>query len=300
MAGEDDGESRLPGFVKGLVVVVAFIGMSALFAMLMRPLASPRQPAPTIAIPPPLAAAKGASPLPAPTGQAAIASPSLVAGPKVAILVTEIGDDMALGERAIEKLPLAIGLAFLPGRPISRPLAAKARADGHETWIGLPMQPKSWPRVSPGANTLLVGDPPTENVKRVEWALEQIDRPVGAYTMMGSAFTANATAMQPVAAALNRHKVVLLDARSTGATVAADTVRKAGGRALSNNLFIDADPRPTAINAALDQLARQAKARGQAVGIARALPVTLAALPGWADGLAERGVTLVPPSSLAQ
>src|SRR3546814_17318756 len=67
------------------------------------------------------------------------------------------------------------------------------------------MQPKGWPRVSPGPNTLLVDDPAAINAKRVEWALAQVDRPSGAYTMMGSAFTSSATAMAPVADAIRRH-----------------------------------------------------------------------------------------------
>src|SRR3546814_1072286 len=92
---------------------------------------------------------------------------------------------------------------------------------------------------------------------------------------MGSAFTIEASAMAPVAAAIKRHGLVFLDARSISGTVAAKTVAAAGGRALSNDLFIDADPRPDAISAALERLAKQARSRGQAIGIARALPVTI-------------------------
>src|SRR3546814_181356 len=193
---------------------------------------------------------------------APVAAPVQINGPKIAILVTELGADATAGATAIEKLPAAFGIAFVPGAAATRSLAKMARVDGHEVWIGLPMQPKAWPKVSPGPKTLLVADPPATNAKRVEWALSQVERPVGAYTMMGSAFTIDASAMAPVAAAIKRHGLVFLDARSISGTVAAKTVTTAGGRALSNDLFLDADPRPGAIRAALERLAQQARPRG--------------------------------------
>src|SRR3546814_1927062 len=75
--------------------------------------------------------------------------------------------------------------------------------------------------------------------------------------MMGSAFTSSATAMAPVADAIRRHGIVLLDARSIGATVAARTVEEAGGKALSNDMFVDGEPTRRAISTALDRLIRQ-------------------------------------------
>src|SRR3546814_17882881 len=100
--------------------------------------------------------------------------------------------------------------------------------------------------------------------------------------------------MAPVADAIRRHGIVLLDARSIGATVAARTVEEAGGKALSNDMFVDGEPTRRAIRTALDRLIRQAKARGHALGIARGLPVTLDLLPARGAKLEERGVASVP------
>lgn len=284
--------------IQGLVIFAAFAAVSVLFVMLLRPLSQPNAGGGMMASPD--AAAKAATADSAPAIDAQPQSPQpLPAGPKVAVLVTEIGADEAMGVTSIEKLPAPIGLAFLPAEPASRALARKARLDGHEVWIGLPMQPKGWPKISPGQNTLLVNDPSPVTAQKLEWALSRIDRPTGAYTMMGSAFTADAAAMKPVAAAIRKHDLVLLDARSVSATVAAKTVIEAGGRALTNNMFIDADASPAAINAALKNLAAQAKTRGHAVGIARAIPATVALIPGWAEGLEAQGIALVPPSRLA-
>lgn len=310
MADEPAHKGLASRIFNGFLIAVAFVAVSMLFTMMLRPLAQPRQGAQVaaareIALPEAALAARqpearpgfSEATIPAPAGP--LKPAALPEGPKIAILVTELGGDEARGNNAIDKLPAVFGLAFLPGQKASRPLARKAAAAGHEIWIGLPMQPKGWPRISPGPNTLLVDAPPTENAKRVEWALAQVDRPAGAYTMMGSAFTASAAAMAPVADAIRRHDIVLLDARSIGATVAAKSVRAAGGKALSNDMFIDGEPTRKAISAALDRLVRQARANGEAIGIARGLPVTLDMLPAWAATLEEKGVTLVPPARLA-
>ena len=282
--------------LKGLGLIIVFVGLTALFSVVLRPLAldggqTGNMPAPVVESPAHATANPAANP-----AERQEAQPG---GPKVAILVTELGTDAAFAAAAIEKLPPVFGLAFLPAGESSRLLAKRARLYGHEVWVGLPMQPRGWPKVSPGPNTLLLADPAGANAQRAEWVLGQVDRPVGVYTMMGSAFTADAAAMAPVADVVRQHGVVLLDARSVGNSVAARVVTEAGGRALTNDMFIDNDPNPAAIAAALDRLAARAQMHGQAVGIARALPATLQQLPQWAEQLDNTGVTLVPPSRLA-
>src|SRR3546814_18443567 len=100
--------------------------------------------------------------------------------PKIAILVTELGGDAELGVTAIDRLPAGFGLAFLPGQAATRTLARRAAAVGHEVWVGLPMQPQGWPRVSPGPNTLLVDDTEVINAQRAELAPGPVDRLSGA------------------------------------------------------------------------------------------------------------------------
>src|SRR3546814_20892690 len=46
---------------------------------------------------------------------APVAAPVQINGPKIAILVTELGADATAGATAIGKLPAAFGIAFVPG-----------------------------------------------------------------------------------------------------------------------------------------------------------------------------------------
>jgi len=299
------------------LLLVLFAALTALFTILLRPLVpvvvhggagAPTAPpvdgwkatpgfGPSVLLP------RHGQPASAPAATAAVPSPSaekLPVGPKVAIIVTELGLDPGRERRMIDRLPPQISLAFLPAAAASHDLAVYAALQGREVWIGLPMQPRGWPRISPGEGMLKLGDPPARNARRVEWALGRIDNPMGAYVMMGSAFTTDAAALAPVAQAVRRHGIVLLDTRSTPHSRVAAVVGAAGGRVLVNNIFIDHRTSAAAIDANLAQLVAQARRHGTAIGLARALPVTVERVSAWAATLDKAGVTLVPAARLAR
>ena len=133
-------------------------------------------------------------------------------------------------------------------------------------------------------------------MRRLQRVLAQIPNAAGDYTMMGSAFTADANAMQPVARAIAQRGLPLIDSRVVAATVAARSMTEAGGKSLSNALFLDDEPRRDAIRRKLDRLTRTATHDGQAVTLARALPTTMDALAAF-DAKAA-GVTMVNPTML--
>lgn len=297
---------------RSLAFLLLFAATAVLAARLLEPLASPQativQPVtPTPAAPPaaprtaavnppepPPAPAK-AEPAPAPVVEPTPFRPDFK-GPRVAVVLTEVGDNPTQARAAIEVLPPEIGLAFTP-YPNIVSLAATARTDGHEVWVGLPMQPKSWPRVSPGKNTLLVGAPPAENLRRLDWALARVGGAVGVTGIMGSAFTESAAAMRPLFVELKNRNLAYLDGRASGRSIGVPTAKAAGVRAAANDRFLDESGRLTDNLAALE---RQAKLQGQAVGYARPLPATVAALKDWATTLEGKGILLVPPSTLTK
>ena len=65
-------------------------------------------------------------------------------------------------------------------------------------------------------------------------------------------------------------------------------------------LDIDAVPAPNEIAAALSDLESRARHDGQAIGVARPLPASVAGIVHWAQALKDRGVVLVPVSALAR
>jgi uncharacterized protein len=228
---------------------------------------------------------------------AAIIPAKASAKPRVAILVANLGITPALAQAAIMSLPAEIGLGFSPyGTDLAR-LTSAARAGGHEVWVGIPMQPRRYPAIDPGKNTLLVGVSATENIRRFDWALAQVPGPrTGFYNMMGSAFTADGAALRPVLLAAGKQSLFFLDAKSGGDTQGPKIAAGAGVRAALASGFLDDDPAQLA--AKLAALVKTAKASGAAVGLVEPDTATFAALASWRDTLAAEGVELVPVSNI--
>ena len=303
-------ERPRPSALQILLLVALFAGAALLFAQLLRPLAAPvveaKAAAPTSAVrveppapTPPAAPAPPPGTAPAVEVAAAPTPPPYAPafeGPRIAIVLTDVGDNPAQARAAIAALPPNVGLAFTPYPDVAA-LTRAARADGHEILAGLPMQPRSWPRVSPGDNTLLVGATAADNLRRLDWALARVGGAAGVTGIMGSAFTENEAAMRPVLGEVGKRGLAYLDARASGRSVGVATARAAGVRAAANDRFLDESGSLAANLAALEQ---QAKIQGSAIGYARPLPTTLAALQAWAATLDAKGILLVPPSSLAE
>nr|WP_243451742.1 divergent polysaccharide deacetylase family protein [Sphingosinicella soli] len=225
---------------------------------------------------------------------------AIPAGPIVAIILTELGPNATAAKAAIDRLPAAVSLAFSPYADASRELAKTARAGGHEVWLSVPMQPKSYPRVNPGKNVLLTAQTPAENIRRLDWALSRVEAPVGITNMMGSAFTESAAAMRPLLGAVKARQLFYLDARSSGRSVGETEARAIGLAAATNDRFLD-EPETTAnIRRNLDDLVATAKRRGYAVGYARPVSATIGEIERWSAELEAKGVTLVGASLVAR
>ncbi|MEX6725212.1 divergent polysaccharide deacetylase family protein [Parapedomonas caeni] len=331
-ADDADGEGGAPRplwqwVVLGVAALGLFIGLTTLFAGLLRPAAGPADPvAMTVAgvdavtpvpqaVPaaldagaaatakpsPPKApgsdAAPAVTPPPAPVG--AVAAGTRPAGPRVAILITEAGLNSATTRRAIETLPAAVAIGFSPHASGLAGQAAAARAAGHEVWIGVPMEPKRYPAIDPGPNTLLRSMPAAENLRRLDWALARVARPDGVYSMMGSAFTSDPSALRPVLTRMAERRLRFVDARSIGSTRGPALARELGLAFALNDRFIDDKTDLAHVERALGDLAGIARSRGHAIGLTRPLPETLDPLNEWLAGLPEKGITLVPLSAMA-
>ncbi|MEE4350650.1 MAG: divergent polysaccharide deacetylase family protein [Pacificimonas sp.] len=226
--------------------------------------------------------------------------PALPSGPLVAIVLTEIGTAPARDLAAIAALPGAISLAAAPRAERVSVIADAARTGGHELLASLPMEPNAYPRVDPGPLTLRVGVSPEDNVRSLEAVLDRFEDIDGVTGMMGSRFTRDRAALAPVMAALSDRELAYIDQRAVVGSVAEAEARAAGLASRTNDLFIDEPATAASIAARLRALTATAQERGWAIGYARPLPETVAALADYADAAPENGVTLVGVVRLAR
>ena len=212
--------------------------------------------------------------------------------PKIAILVTGLGLQ-ADATNASFHLPGAISLMFSPYTEDLPTYFERARLAGHEVLLELPMEPPDYPASDPGPHTLRASGTVDANIERLNWILA---RAPGYFAVAGrgGAFAASPEAT-PVMNALAAKGVGMVQIDGDDLAASSQT---AGLAYLSAPDWIDATPSDRAIAKALEDLEAKALENGSAVGVAEAYPVTLKGLVDWASTLEERGITLVPVSSV--
>jgi polysaccharide deacetylase 2 family uncharacterized protein YibQ len=151
----------------------------------------------------------------------------------------------------------------------------------------------------PGPNALLTTLTPEELTRRIEWNLSQFSGFVGINNHMGSKATSDPVAMAEVMKVLKKRGMLFLDSRTAGTTVAENEAIKAGIPALRRDVFLDHDPSPIAVRAALLQLEKVAQQQGFAVAIGHPKDSTIGALAEWLPDVQARGFVIVPLSAIA-
>jgi polysaccharide deacetylase 2 family uncharacterized protein YibQ len=217
--------------------------------------------------------------------------------PKIAIIVGGMGLSQTGTQSAIEKLPADMTFAFAPyGASLDRWMQ-KARRDGHELLLQLPMEPFDYPDNDPGPYTLLVGETADQMKARLSWLLSRVTNYVGVTNYMGARFTATEEPLQRLLGEVTRRGLMYLDDGSSSRSLAAATANGLRTPFSHADIVIDDVPRPEDISARLLQLEGTARAQGVAVGIASALPVTINELARWSKDLEQRGLQLIPISA---
>ncbi|HET7681107.1 MAG TPA: divergent polysaccharide deacetylase family protein [Xanthobacteraceae bacterium] len=220
-------------------------------------------------------------------------------GPRIAIVVSGLGIGTSGTADALAKLPGPVTFAFAPYSANIEQLAARARNEGHEVLLQVPMEPFDYPDNDPGPQTLLTGSDAGQNIDRLHWLLSRFQGYVGISNYMGARFTASEPALAPVLRETAKRGLLYLDDGTSPRSLAGQI---AGANRLAfakAEVVIDAVPTATEIDRALARLEAAARERGIAVGIAGALPVAIERIAKWTKAAETRGFTLVPISAVA-
>lgn len=220
-------------------------------------------------------------------------------GPRITIVIGGLGISQTGTQRAIEKLPPEITLAFAPlGNSLGRWMEA-ARRKGHEVMMQIPMEPFDYPNVNPGSNTLLVGDTSGQQIENLHKTLARLSNYTGVVNYMGAHYSADQAAMETMMAELSERGLGYLDDGTSARSLAKETALDNAVPFAASDALIDQVSERSAILAKLDELERTARAQGFAVGTGSALDVTVDAVAMWALEMRRQGVEIVPFSAAA-
>lgn len=220
--------------------------------------------------------------------------------PRLAILVADLGLSRVITDAAVSRLPANVTLSFDVQSPAIGAWCARARQEGHETLLSVPMEPFDFPHSDPGPHSLLTTLPNDTNLERLNWALRQGAGYVGITTLTGSRFTTDSEKLKPVIQALRRRGLMILDAHASPHSTVTDLAHDQHVPVAVVNDRIDEDVSPEAIDAAFQQLEQAARLNGKAVGVVAPLPIVIDRLQAWLKTLPQDGIALAPISAVIQ
>jgi uncharacterized protein len=214
-----------------------------------------------------------------------------VSGPKLAILLDDLGSDREAAE-AIFALGEPLTISVLPFHAHSTEIAEEAKQRGIEVMLHLPMQAVG--NEKPEAQQLHAGMSGEEVRRELGAMLENVPNAVGVNNHEGSLATTNAKLMTELMPLLKERGLFFVDSRTTAATVAFDAAGQAGLRSGYRNVpFLDDVEVVAAIRKQLELAMRGAEEKGAAIAIGHPHKETLEALKEMLPRAAARGVHLV-------
>ncbi len=217
--------------------------------------------------------------------------------PRIVLIVGGMGVSQTSTNRAIEKLPPDVTLAFAPyGGSLDR-WVSRARREGHEVLLQVPMEPFGYPETKAGPHTLLTTARAKQNADSLKWALSRMTSYTGVMNYMGGRYLADENAIKPFLTELSNRGLMFVDDGANANSKAQAVGTNVGANVVTGDLVIDRVRSRRQIAQALKALEKKAQADGIAIGIASAFRVSIDEIAKWNAELGKRGVALVPASA---
>ncbi len=226
-------------------------------------------------------------------------APAKRLGPRVAIVIDDLGDSLEIGKKVVALEP-AVTVAVIPFRSASAAVAAAAVAGGREVILHLPLEPERAAEMDGARGFLRTAMEPAHMEDQLERDLRAVPYIVGVNGHMGSRFTSDPRAMRTLLGALRERGLFFLDSKTSAESVAAEIAATLQVPFAERNVFLDHDPTPAAVTKALALAVRVAREAGHAIAIGHPHAVTLAALANWLPEAARQGIEVVPLSTLVR
>jgi len=232
---------------------------------------------------------------PGSTAQGSVTSTPATGGPRIAIVIDDLGRDETEIEE-IERFDVPITYSVLPYEEETGAVVAELTARGEEMLCHLPMEPEGVGDPGPGA--LLESMSEEELVDATDRALAAVPGAVGVNNHMGSVLSSDPRAMRPVLARLAKKHLFFLDSRTSAKSVGYRLAIELGVPAAERQVFLDDVEEPAAIRAQFARLLGLARKKGAAIAIGHPHPNTLAVLAEEIPKAVAAGFEIVPVSYL--
>ena len=219
-------------------------------------------------------------------------------GPRIAIFVGGMGLATGATRAAIDTMPPAVTLAFVPNGDDVTASVESAKIKGHEILVQLPMQ--SGDAAGLGPHSLRADASPATLNADLDWLLTRFKGYDGVTNLLGAAVTGKAGPMTGVLKAVGARGLFFVDDGTSRRSLATSLAPGFGVTATQVDVVLDATADPAVVRANFDALIATARRKGAAIGMASGLPEHMAAIARYAGELGSQGIALVPVGVIAR
>jgi len=222
--------------------------------------------------------------------------------PKLAVIVADLGLNRKLTDEATLFLPPEVTLAFVPRAPDLKAQTGKARQQGHEFLLQVPMEPWGLSSDAAQPDMLLTTLPPQENLRRLRRILARAPGHVGILTYAGQKFLKTGEALSPVLHELKKRGLLAVDDGATADSLLSSLGLVVGAPVLRADVRILLETKEAPIRARLEEARKLAMRQGHALLVVSVGRAALNVLETWLTAMQndDTGPLLVPASALAR
>jgi polysaccharide deacetylase 2 family uncharacterized protein YibQ len=219
--------------------------------------------------------------------------------PIVAVVMTGVGVGAKGTADALAKLPRDVSLAFAPyGRDLETQVV-RARREGHEVLLQVPMEPHDYPESDPGPHTLRAGADARENLEKLHWLMSRLGGYVGLVNFMGGKLMSTPGPYGSLLEEMNRRGLLFLDDGSNPTSRTRELTRSLNMPAAIGDQVYDASA-GRSLDAVLAEIEAVAKRKGQAVITIPTVPANVDKVVAWSREIQARGLVLAPVSAIIE
>lgn len=217
--------------------------------------------------------------------------------PMVAVVMTGVGVGAKGTADALTKLPRDVTLAFAPyGRDLDSQVV-RARREGHEILLQVPMEPHDYPESDPGPHTLRASGEPRENLERLHWLMSRLGGYVGIVNFMGGKLMSTPEPYGVLLEDMSRRGLLFLDDGSNPTSRTRELGRSLSLPTGMGDHVYDASA-GRSLEAVLAEMETVAKRKGHAIITIPTVPANVDKVVAWSREIQARGLVLAPVSAI--
>ncbi|MBN2384868.1 divergent polysaccharide deacetylase family protein [bacterium] len=214
-----------------------------------------------------------------------------------AIIIDDLGLDWAIAQECIS-LDLPIACSILPNMPYSTKIAERAHQNGKIVMAHIPMETIDETKMKQSLPWLLVGMSLSTIETTIDTIIAEIHHAQGANNHTGSRFTADRTGMKDVLSCLKKRGMFFIDSRTTTETLAFQIAQSMGIPSAERQVFFDNMDDDDKIRDEFERFIQLIIRDKSAIAIGHTKPKTLALLKEYGPIFKQKGITIVPVTSL--